>query len=88
MILQIGALFRSWLKSEPLFLSINVEFNFSGSNVNVGICGTQKGLLRMRGVFMSSCMSSTTKSIGMKKFHIFYWNILSDSYRVADVDGH
>ena len=31
----------------------------------------RKGLPRMRGVFMSSCMSSTTKSTGMKKFCIF-----------------
>ena len=31
----------------------------------------RKGLPRMRGVFMSSCMSSTTKSIGTKKFCIF-----------------
>jgi hypothetical protein len=68
MTLQIGALFRSWLESEPLFLSINVEFNFSSSNVNVGIYGTQVGLSRMRGVFMSSCISSIAKSIGTKKF--------------------
>ena len=31
----------------------------------------RKGLPSMRGVFMSSCMSSTTKSIGTKKFCIF-----------------
>jgi hypothetical protein len=31
----------------------------------------RKGLPRMRGVFMSSCMSSTTKSTGTKKFYIF-----------------
>ena len=30
-----------------------------------------KGLPRIRGVFMSSYMSSTTKSTGTKKFHIF-----------------
>jgi hypothetical protein len=41
--LQIGALFRSWLESKPFFLSINVKFNFFGSNVNVGICDTQEG---------------------------------------------
>jgi hypothetical protein len=28
----------------------------------------KNGLPRMRGVFMSSCMSSTTKSTGTKKF--------------------
>ena len=31
----------------------------------------KKGLPSMRGVFMSFCMSSTTKSIGTKKFLIF-----------------
>ena len=31
----------------------------------------KKGLPRMRGVFISSCMSSTTKSTGTKKFLIF-----------------
>ena len=31
----------------------------------------RKGLPRMRGVFMSSCMSSTTKSMRTKKFRIF-----------------
>ena len=31
----------------------------------------RKGLPRMMGVFMSSCMSSTTKSIRTKKFLIF-----------------
>ena len=31
----------------------------------------RKGLPRIRGVFMSSCMSSTTKSTGIKKFCIF-----------------
>ena len=31
----------------------------------------RKGLPRMRGVFMSSCMSSTTKSTRTKKFLIF-----------------
>jgi hypothetical protein len=31
----------------------------------------RKDLLRMRGIFMSSRMSNTTKSIGTKKFHIF-----------------
>jgi hypothetical protein len=42
MTLQIRALFWSWLESKLFFLSTNVEFNFSGSNVNVGICGTQE----------------------------------------------
>ena len=31
----------------------------------------RKGLPSMRGVFMSSCLSSTTKSTGTKKFLIF-----------------
>jgi hypothetical protein len=31
----------------------------------------KKGLPRMRGVFISSYISSTTKSIGTKKFWIF-----------------
>ena len=31
----------------------------------------RKGLPRMRDVFISSCMSSTTKSTRTKKFHIF-----------------
>jgi hypothetical protein len=52
-------------------LSINVEFNFSGFNVNVGICGTQEGSPKNERNFMSSYISSTTKSIGIKKFWIF-----------------
>ena len=31
----------------------------------------RKGLPRIRGIFMSSCMSSTTKSTGTMNFHIF-----------------
>ena len=68
---QIRALFWSCLEGELFFLAINMEFDFSGSNINVRICSTQEGSPKYEGVSMSSCMSSTTKSIGTKKFHIF-----------------
>ena len=39
----------------------------------------KKGLPKIRGVFMSSSMSSTTKSTGTKKFLIFTWIFLAIS---------
>jgi hypothetical protein len=71
MTLQIGALFWSLLESKTLFFSINIEFNFSGSDINVSICGTQEGSPMNERCLHASCMSSTTKSIGTKKFWIF-----------------
>ena len=69
--LQIRALFWSWLEGESLFLAIDIEFNFSGFDINVCICSAQERSPRMRGVFMSSYMSSTTKCTRIKKFLIF-----------------
>jgi hypothetical protein len=40
--LQIGALFWSWLEGKLLFLAIDMEFNFSGSDINVSICSAQE----------------------------------------------
>jgi hypothetical protein len=68
---QIGALFWSWLEGESLFLAIDMDFDFFNSNINVRICSAQEGSPKDGGVFMSSYMSSTTKSMGTKKFHTF-----------------
>jgi hypothetical protein len=57
--------------SVSLFLPVDMESDFSSSNINVCICGAQKGSSKDEGVFMSSYMSSTMKSTSTKKFIIF-----------------
>ena len=82
--LQIRALFWSWLESEPLFLSINMEFNFSGSDINVSICSTQKGSPKYEGCLHVLLYVKYYEIYRNKEISYFYRNILSDAYRVAD----
>ena len=68
---QIGALFWSWLEGESLFLAIDMEFDFSGSDINVRICSTQEGSPKYEGCLHVLLHIKYYKSIGTKKFHIF-----------------
>ena len=70
------------LESKPLFLSINMEFNFSGSDVNVSICSTQEGSRKYEGCLHVLLHVKYYKIYGNKKVSYFYQNILSDSCRV------
>jgi hypothetical protein len=65
-------------------LSINVEFNFSGFNVNVGICGTQEGSPKNERCLYVLLHIKYYKIYRNKKVLDFYRNILSNSYRVED----
>jgi len=68
---QIRALFWSWLEGESLFLVLIWNLISLAPTSMCAFVVLRKGLPSVRGVFMSSCMSSTTKSTRTKKFHIF-----------------
>jgi len=82
--LQIGALFQSWLESEPLFLFGNMEFDLSGSNIYVRICSAQEGSPKNEWCLHVLLHVKYHKIYRNKEILYFYQNILSDSCRVAD----
>ena len=84
MTLQIRALFWSWLESEPLFLSVNMEFDLSGSDINVRICSAQEGSPKNEWCLHVLLHVKYHKIYRNQKVSYFYQNILSDSYRVVD----
>ena len=70
--LDLGALFDLRSEGKLLRLPIDVELDFSGSHINVSIHGAQERPPQdERGLGVGTTMSRTTKSAGLKKFHIF-----------------
>jgi peptide deformylase len=81
---QIGAMFWSWLEGESLFLAIDMEFDFSGSDINVCICSAQEGSPKDEGCLHVLLHVKYYKIHRNKEVSYFYQNIFGDSYRVAD----
>ena len=81
---QIGALFRSLLEGESLFLAVDMEFDFFGSDINVCIYSTQEGSLKYEGCLHVLLDVKYYKIHRNKEISYFYRNILGDSCRVAD----
>jgi len=68
--LDLGTLFKFRSEGEPLCQPIDVELNFSGSDTNVCVCGTQERPSQNEGVLASTSISRMRKSMGIKKFRI------------------
>ena len=69
----------SIVKSEPLFLSVNMEFDLSGSDINVRICSAQEGSSKNEWCLHVLLHVKYHKIYRNKEISYFYRNILSDS---------
>ena len=74
--LQFRALFQSWLEGKLLFLPIDVESDFSSSNINVCICSAQEGSPKYEGCLHVFLHIKHYKIDWHKQVSYFYQNIL------------
>ena len=81
---DLGTLFELSSEGKPLCLPIDVELNFSGSDINVCICGTQERPSQNERHLCVDLHVEDDEINGNKEVPDFNQNVLCNSRRVTD----